>query len=103
MHPSIDSIPSQQQELEAKVQAIINDLLNSDLKLSDAPGSSEAHFDRALVQLASLTPGWSPRNAEAADRLEQARIHMDFYRAEGGWAQPCPLAQTPSLYTERSS
>ncbi len=61
------------------IRHVISDLLSADAKVDDAPCSSQAHLDRALVLLRSVVPDWHPENAEDAARLADAESHMQHY------------------------
>jgi hypothetical protein len=62
-----------------KLQDILTHLLMSHVKLNDAPASSQAHFDYAIVELDKLIENYRPSNAECRQVLTDAIEHMGLY------------------------
>ena len=57
--------------MDDKLKQILNDILNSIIKRDDAPCSSEAHLNRAVVNLLKLLPEFEA-NDEKADAIVYA-------------------------------
>ena len=70
---------STQTQTEVVTRAL-NDVIAAALKRYDAPVSSVAHEDAAIVALLELVPDWQPWSDEARALVADARHHMKQYR-----------------------
>jgi len=66
-----------------KLQCILNHLLMSQVKLKDAPASSQTHFDYAIVELQNLVGEYEIQDTECKQVLNDALEHMKIYRLYG--------------------
>lgn len=68
-------------EIESKIlERVINDLVSSVLKSTDAPCSSGAHMDCAIATLVKLCPDWKGWSPESEGVVSNAKEHMAYYK-----------------------
>ena len=58
----------------------LDGIIDAVIKRADAPASSQAHEDYAIVALLQLLPEWSPWCEAARDVVATARQHMENYQ-----------------------
>lgn len=71
-------------EIQTQARAVLNDVLAAELKRDEAPASSFAHTNAAIMRLLSMCPGWQPWCAEAAELVQDVKDDAEMLRGERG-------------------
>lgn len=67
-------------EIQIKLQTILNQLLTALNKLDSNPASARFYFDKAVVELNKLMDNnYIPPDKELESILSWAKEHMDYY------------------------
>lgn len=64
-----------------KLKIILTQLLMSQVKLNDAPASSQTHFDYAVVELKKLIGEYEIQNEECNHIMNNALEHMSLFKS----------------------
>lgn len=73
MTDNADNQNEQTKQLNAELIRILNNIIASIAKASDAPMSSDIHMASAITGLVSITKDWKPWDDESLEIVDEAK------------------------------